>query len=100
MEPQPTVALLICLWRFPQKTLQQNGLKRCLKNTATACYACKKNGICVQKDGMAEILDKISKADVIVLSTPVYFYAVSNLNGFIDCVPKADVKGVISGANA
>ena len=40
----------------------------------TACYACKKTGKCVQKDDVAEILDKMAAADVIVLSTPVYFY--------------------------
>ena len=38
------------------------------------CYACKKTGVCVQKDDVAEILDKMAAADVIVLSTPVYFY--------------------------
>ncbi len=38
------------------------------------CYACQDGHICVQKDDMAEILDKMLKADVIVLSTPVYFY--------------------------
>lgn len=40
----------------------------------TACYACKKNHECVQKDDMAEILNKMIDADVIVLATPVYFY--------------------------
>ena len=40
----------------------------------TACYACKKTGKCVQKDDVADILDKMAAADVIVLSTPVYFY--------------------------
>ena len=40
----------------------------------TACYACKKTGVCVQKDDMAGILEKMGAADVIVLSTPVYFY--------------------------
>lgn len=30
---------------------------------------------CPQKDDMAEILDKIIAADVIVMATPVYFYA-------------------------
>lgn len=39
-----------------------------------ACYACKKTGKCVQKDDMEEILDKMVKADVIVMATPVYFY--------------------------
>lgn len=39
-----------------------------------ACYACQKTGKCVQKDDMEAILDKIVKADVIVMATPVYFY--------------------------
>lgn len=43
-------------------------------NFCTACYAYKKTGVCVQKDDMAGILDKMGAADVIVLSTPVYFY--------------------------
>lgn len=43
-----------------------------------ACEACLKNGgTCVQKDDMAEILQKIIEADVIALSTPVYYYSVS-----------------------
>lgn len=42
------------------------------------CYACKKHaGECVQKDDMAEILQKMIAADVLVLASPVYFYAVS-----------------------
>ena len=40
-----------------------------------ACDFCKSNqGRCTQKDDMAEILDKIIAADVIVMATPVYFY--------------------------
>lgn len=43
-----------------------------------ACEACLNNGgTCIQKDDMAEILDKIIAADVIVLSTPVYYYSIS-----------------------
>lgn len=42
-----------------------------------ACYACKNTGICAIKDDMAEILQKMIDADVIVLSSPVYFYSVS-----------------------
>lgn len=43
-----------------------------------ACEACLNNGgSCVQKDDMAEVLEKIIGADVIALSTPVYYYAVS-----------------------
>lgn len=40
-----------------------------------ACYGCRGKGVCVQKDDMASILDKLVAADVIVLATPVYFYA-------------------------
>ena len=41
----------------------------------TGCYACRKNGRCAQKDDMAQILDSMVAADVIVLATPVYFYS-------------------------
>ena len=43
-------------------------------NYCTGCYACKKTGRCAQKDDMAQILDSMVAADVIVLATPVYFY--------------------------
>lgn len=42
-----------------------------------ACYGCIETGICVQKDDMADILEQIMGADVIVLATPVYFYSVN-----------------------
>lgn len=42
-----------------------------------ACYACKKDGNCVQKDDVAEILEKMASADVIVLATPVYYYSMT-----------------------
>ncbi len=41
-----------------------------------ACYACRDSGICVQRDGMQQVLDGMRQADVIVLSSPVYFYAI------------------------
>ena len=44
-------------------------------NYCLACDGCKKNGgTCVQRDDMAEILEKIVAADIIVMATPVYFY--------------------------
>lgn len=50
-----------------------------------ACYGCKDSGICVIKDDMAEIMQKIIDADVLVLATPVYFYSVSaQLKAVID----------------
>jgi len=49
------------------------------------CYACKKGGKCVIKDDMADLLQKMIEADVIVLSSPVYFYAMNaQLKAVID----------------
>lgn len=43
-----------------------------------ACGACQGNGgRCVQQDDMAEVLDKMILADVIVMATPVYFYTMN-----------------------
>lgn len=42
-----------------------------------ACYGCKKGGVCVQKDDVAPILEKMASADVIVLATPVYYYTMT-----------------------
>ncbi|MDL2315583.1 flavodoxin family protein [Desulfovibrio sp. OttesenSCG-928-A18] len=42
-----------------------------------ACYGCKKGGVCVQKDDVAPILEKMASADVIVLATPVYYYSMT-----------------------
>ncbi len=41
-----------------------------------ACYACSKTHECVIKDDMAEIFQAMLGADIIVLSSPVYFYSV------------------------
>ena len=44
----------------------------------SACGACQGNGgKCVQKDDMAEVVDKMICADVIAMATPVYFYTMS-----------------------
>jgi len=44
-------------------------------NYCVACDVCRGNGgQCVQKDDMAEVLEKMIAADVIVMATPVYFY--------------------------
>ncbi len=41
----------------------------------TGCGVCNNIHKCVQRDDMAEILEKMLEADVIVMATPVYFYA-------------------------
>ena len=47
-------------------------------NYCTGCGACQSNGgKCVQKDDMAEVLDQMIAADVIVMATPVYFYTMN-----------------------
>ena len=43
----------------------------------SGCYFCQKSGgVCAKKDDMAELLQKIIDADVIVLASPVYFYSI------------------------
>ena len=43
----------------------------------TGCYFCKNHGgRCALNDDMADILQKIIDCDVLVLSSPVYFYSI------------------------
>ncbi|MCD8214304.1 MAG: flavodoxin family protein [Clostridiales bacterium] len=54
-------------------------------NPCKACYACFKTGKCIQKDDMAEILDKVKNADVLLLASPTYFLTMSGqMKIFID----------------
>jgi len=50
------------------------------------CYYCQDHGgECVQKDDMAQVLQKMIDADVIVLASPVYFYSIdAQLKTLID----------------
>lgn len=49
------------------------------------CYACKETGKCIIQDDMAEVLQKMIDADVIVLASPVYFYSIdAQLKALID----------------
>ena len=55
-----------------------------------ACMACKTPEMkCFQDDGIAEILDNMMKADVIVYSTPIYYFEMTGtLKRFFDrCYP-------------
>lgn len=51
-----------------------------------ACYYCRKSGgECAVKDDMAEILQKMIDADVLVFASPVYFYSIdAQLKTLID----------------
>jgi len=47
-------------------------------NYCTGCGACTKGAKkCAQKDDMADVLDQMVHADVIVMATPVYFYTMA-----------------------
>ncbi len=62
-----------------------------------ACNACMRGEhSCVQHDDMAEILDALIAADVIVLATPVYFYSpAAQIKLMIDrCYPRyREIRG-------
>lgn len=54
------------------------------------CGACYQTHHCIQKDDMHLILEKARAADVIVLATPVYFYAMNGqlktmIDRFVPC---------------
>ena len=53
------------------------------------CLACQKTGKCVQKDDMAEMIAKVQNADVLIFTTPIYYYEMSGqLKTFLDrCNP-------------
>jgi len=55
-------------------------------NFCRGCLDCQSNGgVCTQKDDMAEILNKIVQADVLVMATPIYFYNMdAQLKALID----------------
>lgn len=55
-------------------------------NYCVGCDFCVNNdGHCVQKDDVAEILEKMIKADVIIMATPVYYYTMNGqMKTFID----------------
>lgn len=66
-------------------SLRDKDIKNC-----TGCGVCTQTKRCSQKDSMAEILDMMVSADVIVLASPIYFYAIcGQLKTFIDrCCPR------------
>lgn len=47
-------------------------------NFCLGCGSCQSNGgTCVQKDDMDEVLEKMLRADVLVMATPIYFYSMN-----------------------
>jgi len=65
-------------------------------NYCLGCGVCNTTHKCVQKDDMAEVLEKMLQADVLVFGTPVYFYTMdAQLKTLIDrTVPRyTELKG-------
>lgn len=50
-------------------------------NHCTGCFTCwtKTPGVCVHRDDMPDLLEKVRRADVMVYATPLYVYTVSGL---------------------
>ena len=65
-------------------SLKGKDIKFCI-----GCLACQKTLKCVQKDDMADLIGKVQNADVIIFTTPIYYYEMSGqLKTFLDrCNP-------------
>jgi len=50
-------------------------------NHCTGCFTCwtKTPGVCIHKDDMPGLLDKVRRADILVYATPLYVFTVSGL---------------------
>ena len=69
--------------QFETEFVYLHGLKDL--NPCMGCGGCEKTGMCVIKDDMIELYEKIDSADLLFLVTPVYFYGPSaQLKIFID----------------
>lgn len=58
-------------------------------NFCRGCLACQKTQKCVIADDMAEMINKVQNADVLIFATPIYYYEMSGqLKTFLDrCNP-------------
>ncbi|MBQ7646842.1 MAG: flavodoxin family protein [Clostridia bacterium] len=52
-------------------------LKEKTINFCKGCLACQKIHKCVMKDDMAEIVEKVKEAEILVFVTPIYYYGMS-----------------------
>ena len=53
-------------------TLKNKDIRFCI-----GCLACQKTGHCVIKDDVADIMNSVINADVVVWATPIYYYEMS-----------------------
>ena len=69
-------------------------IERCRQCDEDGWGVCRDGERCVIEDGLADIVDKIRAADVIVFATPVYFRDLSeSLRGFLDRLRRVCVHG-------
>ena len=86
-------------------SLKGKDIKYCI-----GCLSCQRNGMCVLKDDVADIMAKVKNAEVIVYATPIYMIATAaendesafekaynGLQGWVDCFEKASLKGMVGG---
>lgn len=53
-------------------SLKEKEVKYCI-----GCLSCQHNGSCVLKDDVADVLELVKNAEVIVFATPIYYYEMS-----------------------
>lgn len=53
-------------------SLKEKEIKYCI-----GCLSCQRSGSCVIKDDVADVLEIVRKAEVIVFATPIYYYEMS-----------------------
>ena len=53
-------------------SLKGKEIKYCI-----GCLSCQNKGVCVLKDDVAEIMDKVKNAEIVVFATPIYYYEMS-----------------------
>jgi multimeric flavodoxin WrbA len=60
-------------WAIDELILNDVEIKHC-----RGCYACWRQtpGVCVQKDGMEDVIRRHKNIDLLVLASPLYFYSV------------------------
>ncbi|MBN1433024.1 MAG: flavodoxin family protein [Methanomicrobiaceae archaeon] len=57
---------------YPDVKVEKIALSKLDVNPCRGCNTCEKEGICVIKDDMKMLEEKITEADVIILSSPIY----------------------------
>ncbi|HIH26767.1 MAG TPA: flavodoxin family protein [Methanoregulaceae archaeon] len=77
--------VLDAMEKEPDVTLEKVVIVDADVNPCRGCNACEKLNMCVQRDGMDILHDKIIDADVIVLSSPIYCMGIcSQVKALID----------------